>query len=275
MKSRERIVKDQQAFFNENASVDKPVLSSRFFLDYANKEQLEGFRWLSDRLILLDYGCGTGTSIESFMEANPSISVRFIGVDISREAVKIAKTKFDCHEFLCIDDNDVSKVRDMSVDGAYLLHVLHHAHNHSQIFNAIYSKLQDGGKFFISDLSSNNSIISLGRLIFSSSPNFIKSRFLDDLVVDGAIPEKYRVDPELVIEQLHEAGFEIVEVGYGHLFVFLFAWLDRFLPFSRFSAFRILYQVLTDLERTLLKLDFMKRRAEVFYIKCIKPIKSL
>lgn len=265
-----KIVEDQLKFFNENAVLEKPELTAPIFLEYANKEQADGFGWLGDKKHILDYGCGTGTSIEAFSKVNPGGNHSFVGVDISDVAIQRVKQSYPSFTFYTIENNKIPQLPDGSVDGAYLLHVLHHSHEHEAIFREIYSKLGKGGKFFLSDLSSNNPIIKSFRSLFVLSPRFVKRRFSDDLVVNGGIPEKYKVDPETVVAELKEAGFTIQEIGYGHLGLFCFVWLDRFVPLSRFRLFRSLYSALGDVEQTLLKYNFFKKKAEVFFIKCIK-----
>lgn len=270
MKKSSKIIKNQKIFFDSNASVLRPVLSQPFFLQYANKEQTLGFKWLSDQKIILDYGCGTGTSINIFLEANSGASNQFIGVDISEDAISHSKNKYPNYRFIAIENNRIPQINECTVDGAYLLHVLHHSHEHKEIFQEVYKKLKVGGKFFLSDLSSNNLIISCMRRIFICAPNFIQQRFADDLVVDGAIPEKYKVNPKKVIDELKEVGFKISEVGYGHLALFCLGWIDRFIPLSRIRFIRRIYTMLEKIEQRLLRLDIFKNRSEVFYIKCIK-----
>lgn len=265
-----RILEDQLRFFNENAVQEKPDLTASIFKKYVNKEQTSGFSWLGERKRILDYGCGTGTSIDAFLKDNPCGKPVFTGVDIADLAIQKVRRRYPEFTFYSIKDNKIPLVKDGSMDGAYLLHVLHHSHEHDAIFKEIYSKLEKGGKFFLSDLSSNNPIIKLFRGIFLLSPDFIKRRFRDDLVVDGNIPEKYKVDPEAIINKLKETGFSIQEVGYGHLGLFFFIWMDRFVPLSRLAFFRGLYKTLESIEERLLKYRFFQKTAEVFYIKCIK-----
>ncbi len=265
-----KIVEDQLKFFNENAILEKPVISAPFFVEYANKEQAKGFAWLRDKKSILDYGCGTGTSIEAFTKVNQGFNYSFVGVDISDAAIQQVKQNYPTFDFYTIQNNKIPLLQDSSMDGAYLLHVLHHSHEHKAIFREIYSKLGSGGKFFLSDLSSSNPVIKLFRSLFVLSPRFVKRRFSDDLVVDGGIPEKYKVDPAAVITELKDVGFTIQEIGYGHLGLFLFAWFDRFVPLSRFRLFRATYSVLENVEQKLLQYQFFKNKAEVFYIKCTK-----
>jgi len=265
-----QIIEDQLRFFNENAIQEKPDLTASVFIKYSKREQTSGFVWLGDKKRILDYGCGTGASIDAFLKDNPCGKPLFIGVDIADLAIQKVQRRYPNFTFYTIKDNKIPLVKDGSMDGAYLQHVLHHSHEHDAIFKEIYSKLEQGGKFFLSDLSSNNPIIKLFRGVFVLSPDFIKRRFSDDLVVDGKIPEKYKVDPGTIINKLKETGFSIQEVGYGHLCLFLFSWLDRFVPLSRLAFFRGLYKTLGSMEEHLLKYRFFQKTAEVFYIKCIK-----
>jgi hypothetical protein len=50
----------------------------------------------------------------------------------------------------------------------------------------------------------------------------INEKFNNDLVVNGRIPEKYKVNFKFVIAQLKKSGFLIEEVGFGHLFFPIF-----------------------------------------------------
>ncbi|MBX9812751.1 MAG: class I SAM-dependent methyltransferase [Burkholderiales bacterium] len=265
-----KIIKDQLRFFNENAALEKPDLVAPFFLEYVNKEQTAGFAWLGDREHILDYGCGTGTSIDAFFSTNPSGKNLFVGVDIADVAIQRIKQRYPNFSFYTIENNRIPQLPNGSMDGAYLLHVLHHSHEHEAIFREIYTKLRPGGKFFLSDLSSDNPIIRLFRGLYVLSPRFVTRRFSDDLVVDGAIPEKYKVDPGAVVAQLEAVGFSVKEVSYGHLFLFFFSWFDRFVPLSRFAVFRALYSALWAVEGWLLKFRFFQKNSEVFCVKCIK-----
>jgi len=269
-KDNERIFKDQIDFFNKNAALIKSDVVSPFFLEYVNKEQKAGFAWLADREYVLDYGCGTGTSIDAFLKHNLQGNYRFIGVDIADVAIQIVKKKYPIFTFYTINNNNIPELLNNSMDGAYLLHVLHHSADHEAIFLEIYNKLRQGGKLFLSDMSSNNPLIKISRNMFKFTPHFVKQRFADDLVVDGAIPDKYKVDPNTVVAQLKAVGFSVAEIGHGHLFVFFFSWVDRFIPFSRLAICRGLYSVLWAIEDLLLKCRFFQKRAEVFYIKCVK-----
>ena len=265
------IIKDQEAFFNQSSLHEISASSKNdIFSKYANKEQVLGFKWLSNSKKILDYGCGTGTSIDVFLKHRNRNKYMIYGVDIAGMALKKARKKYPKYKFYKIENNKIPQLKNNSMDGAYLLHVLHHAKNHQDIFKTLHSKLKINGKFLINDLSSNNPINKAGRAAFTHMPSFIKNGFNDDLVVGENIPDKYKVDVRKVIAQLEKTGFIIEKVGHGHLFFFIFAWIDKFLPFTKIALIKSFYTQLIKLEDYLLRFSFFQNKTEVFYIKCLK-----
>jgi ubiquinone/menaquinone biosynthesis C-methylase UbiE len=265
-----RIIKDQASFFNQNAGLEKPELSSLFFSKYVNKEQTLGFKWLGDCNKILDYGCGTGTTMDVFFKVNPNSEAQFVGIDLAENAIEKVKKRYPQFSFYTVKDNKIPQVDGGSCDGAYLMHVLHHSYEHEAIFKEIYRKLSQGGRFLINDLSSNNPIIISARSVFGFAPKALQSKFSDDLVVDGSIPDKYKVSIVQVLQQLQDIGFKIENVGYGHLFLFILGWTDRILPLSKFSLIRMFYSAIESFEQWLLKFKFFQKRAELFYVQCRK-----
>ena len=265
------IITDQKAFFNKIAAKEvQLVVKNKQFYDYVNKEQVDGFEWLSDCKTILDYGCGTGTSIDLFIQHHKLDDYQFYGVDIAEQAIEIAKLKYPDAKLFVIDNNKISQIENDFLDGAYMLHVLHHSHNHQEIFTEICKKLKPGGKFLINDLTSRNLLIRWGRSLFGYMPSFIKNRFSDDLLVDGKIPEKYVINVEKIVKQLENSGFLIEKIDSGHLFFFLFNWVDRFVPFSRTKLVSDIYLKISQFESWLLSFAFFKKYAEIVCIKCIK-----
>jgi len=267
------IVKNQEKFFNEHAHHDYNVQLEGIFNQYVNKEQINTLQWLSDCKTILEYGCGTGTSLDVFFntyDKRKRKDYKIYGVDIAQLAINKAKRKYPEFTFYKISDNKMPQIKDTSLDGIFMFHVLHHATHHEDIFAEIHKKLKKNGKFLISDLSSNNPINKSARSIFVHMPSFVKRKFGGDLVVGESIPNKYIVRPQKVIKQLEKTGFVIEEAGYGHLFFFVFDWFDKFIPFSKIPGMKILYSGLIRLESVLLQYELFKRRAEVFYVKCSK-----
>lgn len=265
-----KIITDQKAFFNQESRLEKNFNTNNIFYSYVNKEQFEGLNWIADKKIILDYGCGTGHTMDIFFKNRPQKQYKMFGVDIAGETIKFIKKKYPKFTFYKISNNKIPQIKDGSIEGVYMMHVLHHAKNHEQIFKEVHKKLKKGGKFLINDLCSNNPINKTARGIFTAMPDFIKNKFSDDLMVDGCIPEKYKVDVEEVITKLENTGFEVTKVSYGHLFFFVFGWIDRFIPMSKIGFVQSFYNKLISTENNLLKKKIFQGKAELFCIQAIK-----
>ncbi len=272
MKPNKQFVSQEQ-FFDQNATKNERVDSTTFFFPYVYKQLMNCLSWLQGSHTILDYGCGTGTSIDAYLISNKETKpedVRFIGVDISEKSLEKARKQYPQGQFYKIVDHRVSQLQDGSIDAAFVSCVFHHTVEQQKILLEIYRVLKKGGKFFVCDLTESNPIINVGRAVFPILPNFIKDKFLEDLVVEGKIPDKERVVAEQVRVQMSEAGFDIIETGYGHLFFFLFIWLDKFIPLTKLSWERKLLARLEKLEDKLLKHPAFQKKAHFFYIKGIK-----
>ncbi len=271
MKKRNKnVIIDQEYFFDQNALQDRTIDYESVFYNYINKEQLEGLKWIEDRQKILEYGCSVGNSLELFFKTRDQKKYSIYGVDISGGAIKKISKKYPKYHFYKISNNKIPQIKNGTIDAVFITHVLHHSHDHQDIFNEIHKKLKKGGKFLINDLSSNNPINRLGRIVFVRLPKFMKNKFSDDLVVGETIPDKYKVDINDVVKQLKETGFKITKIGHGHLFFFVFDWIDKFIPFSKIQLFRSLYKGLIKFEYFLLKYNFFQKKTEVFSIQCVK-----
>ncbi|MBI2414978.1 methyltransferase domain-containing protein [candidate division WWE3 bacterium] len=270
------VVTNQEEFFNTNATLHKKSFQHKIFYDYANKEQLAGLAWLSKEQKILDYGVGTATSIDRFFEVTAASrnKYEFYGVDIAQVALDIAKQKYPEYSFYKIEGNKIPQLQAGSIDAAYMLHVLHHSHNHEDIFKEIYRTLKPGGKLLINDLTSRNPIIKFGRFLFASFPILFKNQFPDDLVVDGKIPDKYPLDIPLIVSQLEAAGFYIQEHKTAHLFFFIFDWIDRVLNLSKYFTVQKFYKALISFEDWLLETGIFDNFGEMICLKCIKKKNS-
>ena len=269
-KKTKKVITDQELFFNKDSEADRVYVKDNLFYMYTNIGLINGFQWLSGKKKILDYGCGTGASLDLFFEKRKKEKYLIYGVDIAQKAIDRIKKKYPQFNFYKISNNKIPQIKNGTLDAAYMFHVLHHAHDHRDIFKEVNKKLDKNGKFFISDLSTNNPINKFARSLFTRMPNFVKNKFNEDLVVDGCIPEKYKVYIDRVVKQLGDTGFTVVNVEYGHLFFFVFGWIDRFIPFSKIPLVPLLYRQLISFENFLLKYTFFQKRAEVFYIKCTK-----
>lgn len=271
-----KIEKDQKKFFDLHAASrqKKGLLSSllitSFFYRLAVVEIREGFRWLSDRSSILDYGCGTGETIDLFLTITNSQPERIVGIDLSDACIEIAKSLYP-YEFYVVPDNSLSFLSPASLSGAFMVGILHHTESHQKILDEIYRVLEPGGKFLIVDMTKNNPLIEFARAFFPYAPKRIQQMFPDDLVIDRTIPEKLRVDVDETIAALKKAGFTVELVTYGHLFFFIFDWFERMthLNISK-TKFNVIYSWIHRFEKRLLTMRFFKNRAHLFAIQAVK-----
>lgn len=270
-KNSNKIITDQKLFFNMNAKkkITEPVIN-KLFTQYVNQVQLASFDWLKNSRNILDYGCGTGHSINLFLKNKNPNKYNIYGADIAEDAIEQVKNKYRKFKFYTINKNRIPQIKNNSLDAVMMCHILHHSHNHLDIFKEIYSKLKKNGKFLIIDLSSRNFFVKLGRSLFLYLPLSMKNKFNDDLVIDGHIPEKYNISVAKIIYQLKQVGFSIEVDLHSHLFFFVFGWIDRFIPLSKNKIILHIYKKLINLEKFLLKYNFFKQNAEMFHIRCIK-----
>lgn len=263
--------KDQKKFFDQYAAVHKkqePV--NTFFYDLAVAELRRGFAWLSGCDSVLEYGCGTGDTIDLFLATSNFQPSRIVGIDLSEVSVQVARSRHP-YEFHVVSDNDLSFLAPASLEGAYMIGVLHHTESHQKIFDEVSRVLQPGGKFLILDLTKNNPFIGFARALFPYMPRRVKQMFPDDLVIDETIPEKLRVETDATFVALERANFSIEHVEYGHLFYFVFDWLERFTRISiSKTRFKVIYSWFYRLEKRLLTLGMFKRLAHVFVLRAVK-----
>lgn len=267
---KKRIITNQKEFFNKESRLEKKFNTNSLFYNYVNKEQIAGLNWIADKKIILDYGCGTGHTMDLFFKNRPQNNYKMYGVDIAGDAIKSISKKYPTSYFYKISNNQMPQIKDESIEGVYMMHVLHHAKSHIQIFKEIHKKLKKGGKFLINDLCSNNPINKAARSIFTSLPSVIKNKFSDDLMVDGCIPEKYKVGVPDVVKALESTGFKVTKISYGHLFFFVFGWIDRFIPFSKIEFVKKLYNKIILWEDKLLNKKTFQNKAELFCIQAVK-----
>jgi SAM-dependent methyltransferase len=265
------IEKDQKKFFDDYAANYRPQQPVNvFFYELAIAELRSGFRWLSGCGSVLEYGCGTGETIEIYRNTAQPPAPRIIGIDLSDVSIGVARARHP-FEFHVVPDNDLTFLPAGSLDSAYMIGVLHHTREHAKIFEQIARALRPGGRFFVLDLTKTNPVIESARAVFPYMPKRVKRMFPDDLVVDDTIPEKLEVDLDGTLEAMRRAGFLVEHVDHGHLFYFVFDWLERVtrLEISR-TRFNVLYRWIYGFEKKLLALRFFQRRAHLFTVHAVK-----
>ena len=126
-KNNNKIITDQRLFFNLNANKkSKNPYLNKLFTQYANQIQTVAFTWLKNSKTILDYGCGTGPSIDLFLGNKNPGNYQIVGVDIAENSIKQARKKYPLYKFYTIRNNKVPQVKNNSIDAVIMAHILHH-----------------------------------------------------------------------------------------------------------------------------------------------------
>ncbi len=192
---------------------------------------------------VLSIGCGEGP----FECLLAPYAESVLGIDLSAEAIAHAQQRAAALgltnvEFRC---QPLSELRQGErFDGIVCLAFLHHVSDSElpALFGSLHAQLRPGGFFFARDPSQRGILRAVGRVVLGSRYDRYHS------------PDERELDPDEVAQQLLDAGFEAVEIGWidlalipGHyLFPRAGAWLmhafaalDRVFcatPLARFAS---------------------------------------
>lgn len=103
---------------------------------------------------LLDFGCGTGASLEFLTEYFPNSEIT--GCDVSKESVRVAAARHPSVEF-----TEVEKLTPQSFDIIFVAGVMHHIQPslRTQTFENLVNLLKPGGRLFIYELNPLNPVM--------------------------------------------------------------------------------------------------------------------
>ncbi len=139
---------------------------------------------------VLDYGCGTGVSIERVIKFKPK---KIFGIDISEVSIKKAKRKaeeFKISANYSVDNCEKTKFENNSFDVVYGAGILHHL-NLEKCLDEIYRILKSKGKLVFIEPLGTNPIINFYRKLTPNSRSkdehplvnkdfvYIKNKFTD------------------------------------------------------------------------------------------------
>jgi len=115
---------------------------------------------LKDKLRIFDAGCGTGILIKKILERNNKISVT--GVDISKEMLKIAKSKLNSYKDVKLLNGDIENLKlknkfDLIISNS----VLHYLNDLDNIFVKFKSLLNKNGELILVDWSRDSILFKL------------------------------------------------------------------------------------------------------------------
>ena len=117
-----------------------------------------------ENIIFLDYGCGSGKILEEIISINPNN--KYIGIDVSKEALKRAERKKINAKFYLTADGKRIPLKTGSIDFVTALDVIEHVYDTKTAFQEFHRILKRGGRIIIStpyhSLIKNLFIIFLG-----------------------------------------------------------------------------------------------------------------
>ena len=122
-----------------------------FFSEYKIKDLHEITRsfGLSQKLNILDFGCGVGNSIDYLLKYFPHSKI--MGVDVSEKSIEIAKQRFSPNAILQSYDGETLPYEDSSLDIIFSACVFHHIPQdlYSHIFKEFRRVLKKDGLFVV------------------------------------------------------------------------------------------------------------------------------
>lgn len=220
--------------FDEYADDYDTVLNQGLRLSGEDKNYFARRRiaWLANCLkqlqiqpkLVLDYGCGTGTSTSLFFELIGVESV--LGVDISAKSLEVAKQTYGSEraQFLQLSQYQLNE----GIDLAFCNGVFHHIPlaERTAAVHAVYRSLRPGGPFAFWE---NNPWNPGTRYVMSRVP-------FDRDAIPLTPPEARRL--------LGAGGFEILQTDFLFIFPRSLRWCRRIEPFVSQLPFGAQYQIL-------------------------------
>lgn len=102
---------------------------------------------LKPHSVIIEIGCGTANYLIDILKTLPGNIYK--GFDLSKEMLKIAKSKTDKAEFSLANADEDFPFRDKSADAAYLVDVIHHIVDYNNFFKECNRILKMGGILLI------------------------------------------------------------------------------------------------------------------------------
>lgn len=99
------------------------------------------------KITILDFGCGSGILFEKLKKLNPHS--RLIGIDVSKEAIKLAREKFPNDNFYIIQDGQTFPISDKSIDFILATDVIEHVYETNKTLAEFYRILKPDGKLLL------------------------------------------------------------------------------------------------------------------------------
>ncbi len=186
---------------------------SKYYNEFWNKYKNQHlgdftFKWpvlkkiipLKNGQTVLDFGCGTGRITRELREILPKS--KFVGVDVSETAIKIAKKKYPWANFYSVQDGDKFPFKKNSFDLILAADVIEHIYNTQHTLLELNRILKKGGEIVIT----------------TPYYGFIKNLLIITLDFDNIFnptgPHIRFFSKRSLFSLLESAGFRIIKHGY-------------------------------------------------------------
>ena len=113
-------------------------------LNFPKDEDIEKLLKENEQITVLDLACGTGNYLLSQQEYYKDKNIRWIGIDLSKDMLDIAKSKGLTAEFINSDAESYN-LEEESVDLVVCNFAFHHFENKQKCLAKIYTTLKKGG----------------------------------------------------------------------------------------------------------------------------------
>ena len=224
----------EKEFHNKLQSNSKGRFENIFYKAIGNSllDYYDSLNSLSKNSDILDYGCGTGPTIEKVINYNPK---KITGIDISDISINKAKEKFknsDIKIELLVDNCEKTKFTNNQFDLVYGVGILHHL-EFSKCIDEISRILKTNGSLLFIEPLGTNPFINLYRFFTPGS----RSKDEHPLTFD---------DLNLIKEKFKNVSIKY----YGFMTLVFF-------PFYKSTNSRI-FRTLTRLDELLFKIKFFR-----------------
>lgn len=166
--------------------------------------QIKKYIPTEDNITLLDFGCGKGIILKEALKINKNLKIT--GVDISREALRIARRTIPKAEFFLTSEDTHLPFKNNSFDFILALDVVEHLFNVKSTLKELNRVLKKDGKILIS--------VPFNGLF----KNLIIALFFYDKMYDIYGPHLRFFTKKSLLKCLKASGFKTKKIGFYGLF---------------------------------------------------------
>ena len=135
------------------------------FISIMNKVQNNILKYvdIENNSKILDAGCGTGNLLKILSVKNKDLDL--YGIDISKEMLKIARTKLNNNVKLTLTSIEKNDFKDNFFDYIFSTEALHHFNDQDIAIKVCYNKLKKQGRLIITDFDFGRPLNKLFHLV--------------------------------------------------------------------------------------------------------------